>query len=132
MSENTQQANQTLYNDIALIIVEARATAYQSNNTILLKTYWEIGKLIIEDEQQGQTRAEYGKAILKTLALQLTLEFGKGFDERNINNIRAFALAFPIWYAVRTELSWTHYRIISRIENQQLRLQYVTHAIEGN
>jgi predicted nuclease of restriction endonuclease-like (RecB) superfamily len=94
--------------------------------------YWEIGQLIIEDEQNGASRAEYGKAVLKNLANQLTLEFGKGFNERNLNNMRAFFLAFPIWNAVRTELSWTHYRIISRIENQQLRIQYTSHAIDGN
>jgi predicted nuclease of restriction endonuclease-like (RecB) superfamily len=94
--------------------------------------YWEIGQLIIEDEQNGASRAEYGKAVLKNLASQLTPEFGKGFNERNLNNMRAFFLAFPIWNAVRTELSWTHYRMISRIENQQLRSQYITHAIDGN
>lgn len=132
MSDNTQHTNQNLYNAIAQVIVQARATAYRSNNTILLKMYWEIGQLIIEDEQNGASRAEYGKAVLKNLAYQLTIDFGKGFNERNLNNMRAFFLSFPIWNAVRTELSWTHYRIISRIENQQLRQQYVAYAIEGN
>lgn len=132
MSDNIQHTNQNLYNAIARIIVEARATAYRSNNTILLKMYWEIGKLIIEDEQQGKIRAEYGKAVLKNFATQLTLEFGKGFDFTNLTNMRKFFLAFPIFDAVRQELSWTHYRIISRLDNQQLRVQYVTHAIDGN
>jgi predicted nuclease of restriction endonuclease-like (RecB) superfamily len=94
--------------------------------------YWEIGRLIIENEQQGKSKAEYGKATLKNLAKQLTFEFGKGFDERNLNNIRAFYRAFPIWNAVRSELSWTHYRIISRLETENLRLQYLEHSIEGN
>jgi predicted nuclease of restriction endonuclease-like (RecB) superfamily len=94
--------------------------------------YWEIGKLIVEDEQAGNPKAAYGKAILKNLARQLSLEFGKGFDERNLNNIRAFYLAFPIWNAVRTELSWTHYRILSRVENENLRRQFIRHAIEGS
>jgi hypothetical protein len=79
-----------------------------------INMYWEIGKLNVNEEQQGKTKAEYGKAVLKKLSQQLTLKFGKGFDERNLNNIRAFYLAFPIRDAVRTELSWTHYRIISR------------------
>ena len=78
--------------------------------------YWVIGRLIVEDEQEGKARASYGKEVLKNLSVQLTLQFGKGFDERNLNNISTFWLAFPIWNAVRTELSWTHYRIISRIE----------------
>ena len=94
--------------------------------------YWEIGKLIVQDEQGGNAKAAYGKAVLKNLSKQLTLEFGKGFDDRNLNNIRAFYLSFPIWNAVRTELSWTHFRIISRVENESLRLQYVEYCIEGN
>ncbi len=123
---------QSLYQCIADIIVAAKTAAYRSTNTILLKMYWEIGQLVVEDEQKGQSRAAYGKAVLKKLAEQLTVEFGKGFDERNLNNMRAFFLAFPIWNAVRTELSWTHYRMISRVENQSLRQQYIHHAIEGN
>lgn len=106
-----------LYSSISKIIDLAKTTAYRNTNTILLKMYWGIGQFIIEDEQNGASRAEYGKAVLKNLAVQLTIDFGKGFDERNLNNMKAFFLAFPIWNVVRTELSWTHYRIISRIEN---------------
>lgn len=132
MPDKLQHINDPLFDAVAHIIAEARATAYRSTNTILLKMYWEIGQLIIEDEQKGANRAKYGKAVLKNLANQLTPDFGKGFDERNLNNMRAFFLAFPIWNAVRTELSWTHYRIISRLESQELRKQYIAHAIEGN
>lgn len=98
----------------------------------MLKTYWEIGRLIIEDEQKGKNRAAYGKEVLKNLAAKLTLEFGKGFDQSNLRNMRNFFLAFEIWDAVRPELSWTHYRIISRVENQIVRAQFINHAIEGN
>lgn len=129
MNENV---NPTLFNAIAKIVVEAKIAAYRNANTILLRMYWEIGNLIVEDEQQGETRAQYGKAVLKNLATQLTEEFGKGFDERNLNNIRRFYIAFPIWNAVRTELSWTHYRIISRVNGRNLREKYIKHAIEGN
>lgn len=80
---------------------------------------------------KGREKGGYGKAVLKNLARQLTLEFGKGFDERNLNNIRAFYLASPIWNALRTELSWTHYRIISRIENEQLRHAYVQECAQN-
>ncbi len=132
MNEPTAPSNLPLFRAIADIITAAKAAAYRNTNTILLKMYWEIGQLIIEDEQHGENRAEYGKNVLKNLAEQLTIEFGKGFNERNLNNMRAFFFAFPIWNAVRTELSWTHYRIISRIENQELRLQYIIHSIEGN
>ncbi|WP_294217157.1 PDDEXK nuclease domain-containing protein [uncultured Chryseobacterium sp.] len=126
------QFNQELYSSIAKIIIDAKTQVYRSSNTILLKMYWEIGKLIIEDEQNGELRAEYGKSVLKNLAAEISLEFGKGFNERNLNNMRAFFMAFPIWNAVRTELSWTHYRIISRVENHEQRIQYIEHSIDGN
>lgn len=122
----------SLYSSISTIIAEARTRAFKNTNTILLKMYWEIGKLIVEEEQKGAIRAEYGKALLKNLANLLTVEFGKGFDFTNLTNMRKFYQAFPIFDAVRQELSWTHYRIISRIDNQQLREQYISHSIDGN
>lgn len=121
-----------LFSAIANIISAARQLAYRNSNNILLNMYWQIGHLIVEEEQGGKQKAVYGKAVLKQLSVQLTLEFGKGFDERNLNNMRAFYLAFPIWNAVRTELSWTHYRMISRIENTDFRIQYMLHSIESN
>ncbi len=126
------EKSDNLFSVIKETILKARTLAYKSSNTILLNMYWEIGRLIVEDEQKGQIKAEYGKATLKNLSKQLTLEFGAGFDERNLNNMRAFYRSFPIWNAVRSKLSWTHYRIISRIENEQLRFQYIEHAIDGN
>lgn len=123
--------NTSLLVSVKEIIIKAKGVAYKSTNTILLNMYWEIGRVIVEDEQGGKVKAGYGKAVLKNLGRQLTIEFGKGFDERNLNNIRAFYLSFPIWNAVRTELSWTHYRILSRIEDEALRLQYLDLAIEG-
>lgn len=132
MTNRIQHTNQSLYSAISRIIEDARIAAYRSSNTILLKMYWHIGQLIVEDEQNGSSRAAYGEAVLKNFATQLTLDFGKGFDFTNLTNMRKFYLAFPILDAVRQELSWTHYRIISRIENQELRLQYISHAIEGN
>ena len=126
------EKSDNLFAEIRDAILKARALAYKSSNAILLNMYWEIGRIVVEDEQQGKSKAEYGKATLKNLSAQLTFEFGAGFDERNLNNMRAFYRSFPIWNAVRSELSWTHYRIISRIENEALRRQYVEHAIEGN
>lgn len=127
-----QKSSQELFNSVAKIIIDAKDQLYRSSNIILLKMYWEIGQLIVADEQSGNLRAEYGMATLKNLALNLTLEFGKGFNERNLNNMRAFFIAFPIWNAVRTELSWTHYRIISRIESSEERMQYIHYSIEGS
>jgi predicted nuclease of restriction endonuclease-like (RecB) superfamily len=126
------QSPDSLFSSIKDIIIKSKQFAYHSNNSILLNMYWEIGKAIVNEEQKGKAKAEYGKSVLKKLSQLLTLEFGKGFDERNLNNIRAFFLAFPIWNAVRTELSWTHYRIISRLKTESLRFQYVKLAVEGN
>jgi predicted nuclease of restriction endonuclease-like (RecB) superfamily len=120
-----------LLTSIKEVIQQAKEKAFRNSNAILLRMYWEIGRLIVEDEQQGQTKAAYGKAVLKNLSQELTLEFGKGFDESNLRNIRQFYLAFPIRDAVRHELSWTHYRILSRIEGKELRQQYAQMAIEG-
>lgn len=125
------QDNQ-LFSEIKELILLSRQRVFRMANSVLLETYWQIGKLIIEDEQQGKERAEYGKAVLKTLGNQLTLEFGKGFDERNLNNMRAFYKAFPIWNALRTELSWTHYRLISRIDSQEKRSFYLNESVDNN
>ncbi|MEQ1732286.1 MAG: DUF1016 N-terminal domain-containing protein [Bacteroidia bacterium] len=117
------QHNNTIFNTIKELIVLSRQRAYRMANATLLETYWNIGKLIVEDEQQGNAKAEYGKATLKNLATQLTLEFGKGFDDSNLRNMRLFYKAFPIWNALRTELSWTHYRLLSKVEGDRLRFE---------
>ncbi|UWY29922.1 DUF1016 N-terminal domain-containing protein [Flavobacterium sp. TR2] len=108
-----------LFSEIKEIILQSRQRVFRMANSVLLETYWEIGRVIVEDEQKGKDRADYGKSTLKNLANQLAFEFGKGFDERNLNNMRAFYRAFPIWNALRTELSWTHYRLLSRLNSEQ-------------
>lgn len=125
-------AESVLFSAIKEIIIQSRLRVFRMANSALLESYWHIGKLIVEDEQQGKHRADYGKATLKTLSKHLTLEFGKGFDERNLNNMRAFYKAFPIWYAVRTELSWTHYRLISRLDNEEKKTYYINEAVASN
>jgi len=121
-----------LFQSIREIINESRQRVYRMANSALLQTYWQIGQLIVEDEQQGKAKAIYGVATLKTLATQLTLEFGKGFDERNLNNMRAFFNAFPIWNALRTELSWTHYRLLCRLDTEPKRNYYLQESIDSN
>lgn len=124
--------DKSAYESIKEIIIQSRQRVYRMANSALLESYWQIGKIIVEDEQQGKVKATYGKATLKNLANELTLEFGKGFDERNLNNMRAFYQAFPIWNALRTELSWTHYRLISRLDSDAKRMYYMREAIAGN
>jgi hypothetical protein len=113
------------------IVLKAREQAFRQSNSILLHMYWQVGRLIVEDEQKGKAKAVYGKSVLKNLSQQLTLEFGKGFDETNLRNMRQFYNAFPIRDAVRHELSWTHYRILSRIEEESVRWQYVTYSADN-
>ncbi len=84
-----------LFSSIKEVIQSEKEKAFRNSNSILLQMYWEIGRLIVEDEQKGKSKAVYGKSVLKTLSSQLTLEFGKGFDESNLRNIRQFFLAFP-------------------------------------
>ena len=88
--------------------------------------------MIIEDEQNGNDKAEYGKAILKNLATQLTLEFGKGFDDSNLRNMRAFYKAFPIRDTLRHELTWSHYRQLSRLDSERKKEYYMQEAISAN
>jgi len=101
-------------------------------NSTLLLTYWQIGKLIVEDEQKGNKRAEYGKYTLKDLSKKLTLEFGKGFDESNLRNMRTFYHSFPICDALRHELSWTHYRLLIRLDNFDKINYYINESIQNN
>ncbi|MBR6550833.1 MAG: DUF1016 family protein [Paludibacteraceae bacterium] len=135
MSE-IDKSNQTLSNsshlfaEIREVLVTARRTAYKAVNFAMVTAYWNVGRLIVEDEQQGNTRAEYGKAILADLSKRLTDEFGKGFDERELRRIRQFYLVFPKWDALRPELTWTHYRLLIRVQNEQARLWYMNEAAE--
>lgn len=98
-----------LFISIKEIIIQSREKVFRVANSTLLLTYWQIGKLIIEEEQNGKERAEYGKYTLKNLSKKLTLEFGKGFDYTNLSNMRKFYMVFPIVDALRQQLSWTHY-----------------------
>ena len=136
MMSEIDKSNQTLSNsshlfaEIREVLVTARRTAYKAVNFAMVTAYWNVGRLIVEDEQQGNTRAEYGKAILADLAKRLTDEFGKGFDERELRRIRQFYLVFPKWDALRPELTWTHYRLLIRVQNEQARFWYMNEAAE--
>lgn len=114
------------------LIADARNQALRAVDVIQVQTCWQVGRHIVEFEQGGAARAAYGKRLLPLLAAHLTSEFGKGFDERNLRHMRAFFQAFPIWNAVRSELSWTHYRLLTRVENADARQWYMREAAEQN
>jgi predicted nuclease of restriction endonuclease-like (RecB) superfamily len=124
--------NLDLIESVKEIIISARLRVYRMANSSLLETYWQIGKLIVEDEQMGKAKAQYGKATIKRLSQALTLEFGKGYDESNLRNIRSFYIAFPIRDALRHELSWTHYRLLSRLDSGEKRAYYLNESLTSN
>ena len=105
-------------------IVSAQQQVYRAVNAAMVTAYWNIGKLIYEVCGENE-RATYGKQLLQYLSDKLSAEFGKGFDESNLRNMRRFYLAFPIQDAVRPELSWTHYRLIMKIPDENARMFYV-------
>jgi len=121
-----------LFETIKAIILQSRERVYRMANSALLESYWAIGQIIVEDEQNGNAKAEYGKATLKNLSLQLTMEFGKGFDYTNLTNMRKFYQAFPILDTLRQELSWSHYRLLSRLDTEQKKNFYLNEAIQSN
>lgn len=127
--QNTLSTHLLLLSNIRKLLNQGRKNTAQAVNSIMVQTYWEIGRLIVEDEQQGNTRAEFGKGVLKSLSTELTKEFGKGFDASNLRHMRQFYLKFPICDAVRHELSWTHYRTLLRLKNEQARQWYINEAI---
>ena len=114
------------------LIRQGRQQALRAVDMVQVQTCWEIGRHIVEFEQQGEARAAYGKKLLPSLADSLTGEFGKGFDVTNLRHMRGFYLAFPIRDAVRRELSWTHYRNLLRVENEAARQWYMNEAATQN
>lgn len=122
----------SLYQSVKEIVTQSREKVLRMANSTLLLTYWQIGQLIVEDEQKGKERATYGSYTLKNLSKKLTLEFGKGFDESNLRNMRSFYQAFPICDALRHELSWTHYRLLIRLDNSEKMNYYINESIQNN
>jgi predicted nuclease of restriction endonuclease-like (RecB) superfamily len=131
LSETIPSVDST-YHSIREILGKARSAVYRSINFTMVLAYWNIGKVIVDDEQHGKERAEYGKALIKELSLRLTKEYGKGFDESNLRNIRKFYLTFPNCDALRHELTWTHYRLLLRIKKEDARNFYMLETIDSN
>lgn len=130
MSNNLNNINEKEINltiKIENIIRESRHTAYRAIDFTMVMAYWNIGKVIIEDELHWE-RADYGKKILKNISDRLTKKFGKGFDERELRKMCQFYKCFEIRDALRPELSWTHYRSLIKIENKDARIWYMNEA----
>jgi len=111
-------------------IINAQRQLYSAINSAMVSAYWNIGKLIYEASGEND-RAGYGKQLLKYLSEKLTAEFGKGYNERNLRYMRQFYLTFPKWNAVRAELSWTHYRSLMRVQDEDAREFYLEEAVKA-
>jgi len=109
-SGQANPAVESAYRNIAEILEVARTSAYRAVNFAMVQAYWQIGRVIVEEEQRGKKRADYGKALISELARRLTEDYGQGFIKRNLWYMRDFYLSFPKMNAVRSELTWTHYR----------------------
>jgi len=126
------------FDAVANIIRAAHKKAFRTINKVMVEAYWDVGRMIVEEEQQGQERAEYGAFLISNLSLRLTDEFGKGYTETNLRYFRQFYATFPalsfaeIRHALRDELTWTHYRLLLRVENPEARSWYLDEAAAQN
>lgn len=120
--------------EIKNIVTQARRQVYSAINSAMVEAYWDIGRRIVEEEQNGADRAEYGKQIIETISKELTKEFGKGFSARNIRNFRQFYMTFPeieIRKTLFSKLSWSHFQRVLKVSNEKARMYYLTEAAEN-
>jgi len=122
----------TLYHNTLQTLQTTRTQLARTVNFAMVEAYWKIGQTIVEEEQQGKYRAEYGANLMEYLAKRLTLEFGNSFNERNLYYMKQFYSQFPNLNALRSELSWTHYRALLRVENPSAREFYIAETIANN
>ena len=122
-----------IYQEIHDLLHNARQNIISNINSTMTKTYFLIGKRIVEEEQDGNKRAEYGKNLIKMLSEKLTKEFGRGFSQRNLEQMRTFYLRYSISQTVSAEfkLSWSHYLILMRMEDIDARNFYEIEAFFG-
>jgi len=121
-----------LYLNIKNILQTARDSAYRQVNFIMVEAYWNIGKKIVDEEQNGEDRAKYGANLIKELSKQLTTDFGKGFSAQSLWNMKQFYNTFPILSTLWRELSWSHYKLIIRLKDEKARNWYMRESVASN
>jgi predicted nuclease of restriction endonuclease-like (RecB) superfamily len=126
---NTPINVQPLFEQVRLVIDQAQQQLRHTVNDLMVQSYWHIGRLIVEDEQGGVARAEYGKQTLKHLSQKLSAEYGKGFSPQSLWNFRQFYVEFPILSTAWRELRWSHYKILMRVKDPSARDWYANEAI---
>ena len=131
-----QNSSENLYEKITLLLDSARAKTVSLVNTTMVQTYYEIGRIIVEEEQKGKARAEYGKETLKNLSVRLTASYGKGFSVENLDRMRFFFKTYSKSSTVLTKsselLSWSHYLFLMRIDNPEERAFYEKEAYNSH
>lgn len=132
MSKAITPSFDDFYKRIRKVLETTRSKVYHTLNFEMVQAYWNIGRIIVEEEQNGKGRAEYGSYLIKTLSEKLTQEYGKGFTKSNLGYMRQFYQTFEKDHALRGELSWTHYRLLLKIENESARTFYIDETIRGN
>ena len=128
----TTKPIESTYQTIKEVLEQARAQSYRAVNFAMVQAYWNIGRIIVEEEQKGKVKAGYGRQLINELAERLKADFGKGFDPSNLWHMRSFFLAFPILDALRRELTWTHYRLLLKVERPDVRKFYLDECIATN
>ena len=129
--EECKYIDNEFYTNIREVLEQARKRVYHNIQSEMVLAYWQIGKMIVE-KQRGNTRADYGDGLLKELSIKLTKDFGRGFTERNLRVMRQFYIVFPKWHSVCAELSWSHFRLLVRVDDENARNFYVKEAVNNN
>lgn len=124
--------NQSVIPDIKAIITASKDKAIRAVDNERTLMYWHIGQRIFEEEQDGKDRADYGEYLTKYISQQLEPEFGSGFSKRQIELFRQFYRSFPIANALRSQLSWTHYKLIIRLDSQDKIDFYIAETVKNN
>ena len=132
MKHEIEHIHQDVFNNIKQLMDQARNRVSREVNNILIQTYWEIGRIIVEDEQDNLERAEYGKKLILDLSKRLTKEYGKGFSRANLQNMRNFYLLYPICQTLSSKLSWSHYCELLSINDEKKRSFYEKETVQAN
>ena len=132
MKHEIDNIHQDVYNNIKQLMDQARNKMSREVNNILIQTYWEIGRIIVEDEQGNSDRAEYGKKLIADLSKRLTKEYGKGFSKSNLFNMRNFYLSFPIFQTVSGKLRWSLFCEFLSLSDENKRSFYEKETVQAN
>ena len=121
----------TIYSEACQVIESGQSAAYRAVNKNMVETYWKLGQLVVEEEQAGEERAKYGRYLIRELSKRLTSAYGEGYDKRNLFYMKQFYLTYPIVNALRSQLTWTHYRLLLKVKDSKARQFYEDESIKN-